>query len=694
MVKGKVPASVSPFLCGARLHAANKKDGGLRPIAVGNLLRRLTSKALVRAIEGKVNNLLAPHQLGVGTRGGCEIIVHSVKEALKRDPSRWVLQIDLQNAFNSLDRSKMLAEVAQHLPECLPWAVTCYGTPSHLQFGSHSLSSSSGVQQGDPFAGDCFAITLQPVVETIQAEVPTLAAHSWFFDDANAVGNLEELGQVVDIVRREGPALGILLNDDKSSIWSPLALGPGEKDPLKRGIKRVEDSGIKLLGSPIGDRDYVERFLKARIEKVRSITSELPHLHQPHLEFVLLRSTLALPKIIFLLRTTDTTSLKPILQDFDCITREALSRILGRPVTQEGWEQAKTPVCMGGLGLRAAEDHADGAFATSFTSSLPLCRQLLQLGDEDDSLSLSPALLANIFNKMGEESVPSSEYFVGRDQKAVSSQIDLCNMNLLQEQAREKGDDRDTARLNSVCIKNSHCGDWLNVVPNPGLSLLLQPAEFVVALRYRLGLPVFGDNGPCPACGRPSDNLGDHALNCAWQGERIARHNHLRDILHDTAVAAALAPTKEGRFLLPGQEGKPADILIPHWTGGKDTALDVTVINPLQSAEVRGAATTPGHALNTAHKRKLDKSWEACQRQGIEFIPIAVESFGAWHPSAVAEVSKLGSALARQNGDDEGVTIQRLFQKLSVALMRGNAALLNNRRPPDPGAGGNDDFVW
>ena len=70
--------------------------------------------------------------------------------------------------------------------------------------------------------------------------------------------------------------------------------------------------------------------------------------------------------------------------------------------------------------------------------------------------------------------------------------------------------------------------------------------------------------------------------------------------------------------MLPGQGGKPADILVPHWTGGKDTAYDVTVINPLQSAEVSGAATTPGHALNTAQKRKLDKSWEECHRQGIE----------------------------------------------------------------------------
>ena len=44
MAKGKVSEAVRPFLCGARLHAGKKKDGSLRPIAVGNLLRRLVAK--------------------------------------------------------------------------------------------------------------------------------------------------------------------------------------------------------------------------------------------------------------------------------------------------------------------------------------------------------------------------------------------------------------------------------------------------------------------------------------------------------------------------------------------------------------------------------------------------------------------------------------------------------------------------
>ena len=65
------------------------------------------------------------------------------------------------------------------------------------------------------------------------------------------------------------------------------------------------------------------------------------------------------------------------------------------------------------------------------------------------------------------------------------------------------------------------------------------------------------------------------------------------------------------------------------------------------------------------------------------FIPIAVESLCAWHSSAIAEMKKLGSALARHSGEDEGTTISCLFQRLSICLMRGNAALFNNWCPPD-----------
>ena len=48
LAAGQSPLSIMPYLCGATLLACPKKSGGLRPIAVGDVLRRLTSKCLSR----------------------------------------------------------------------------------------------------------------------------------------------------------------------------------------------------------------------------------------------------------------------------------------------------------------------------------------------------------------------------------------------------------------------------------------------------------------------------------------------------------------------------------------------------------------------------------------------------------------------------------------------------------------------
>ena len=132
--------------------------------------------------------------------------------------------------------------------------------------------------------------------------------------------------------------------------------------------------------------------------------------------------------------------------------------------------------------------------------------------------------------------------------------------------------------------------------------------------------------GPAHLATRYSDAQGNHAMCCGSGGERISRHNHLRDHLHDNAVGAGLGPVREVRFLILGEDSRPADVLLPHWIGGKDAALDVTVVNPCQAATVIGAATTAGHALNFAHSRKVRGAGEACQRQGVTFLPIVVES--------------------------------------------------------------------
>ena len=104
---------------------------------------------------------------------------------------------------------------------------------------------------------------------------------------------------------------------------------------------------------------------------------------------------------------------------------------------------------------------------------------------------------------------------------------------------------------------------------------------FLTYFTKHLGMPFlmamkFNQAGPCPACLQHSDCYGDHALCCGHWGERITRHNSIRDHVHQMAAAAVLNPVKEGRFILPGNDRRPADIFLPNWAEGRDAAIDVT----------------------------------------------------------------------------------------------------------------------
>ena len=79
LAAGKIAPEVAPWLCSANLYALKKAKGGVRPIAVGEVLRRLTAKCLARAANSEAQAFLCPHQLGVATKGGVEAIVHSTK---------------------------------------------------------------------------------------------------------------------------------------------------------------------------------------------------------------------------------------------------------------------------------------------------------------------------------------------------------------------------------------------------------------------------------------------------------------------------------------------------------------------------------------------------------------------------------------------------------------------------------------
>ena len=333
MAAGKLPKEVAPFLCGANLFAAIKKTGGMRPVAVGGVLRRLTAKCIMYKVSGKAAELLRPLQFGVGFQGGCEAVVHATRailssESLPQD-SLWSLQVDLDNSFNRGDRAQMFAEVRRLLPGISPWVESCYGVSSILNFGDSTILSTAGVQQGDPLGPLLFSIMAQPVVERLQ-EVEGLVQNAWYLDDGILVGTREALVEAWDLLVAEGEPRGLHLSRGKSLVFCPHH-DPEDQDPLGRGVVRGEGGGFKLLGAPLGDEGYEGEILEKRVIAIQELLDRLPLLEDPHMEYTLLRNCFAFPKFSFALRTTDTSKHQDLVIRFDSAVRAALEGILGSP---------------------------------------------------------------------------------------------------------------------------------------------------------------------------------------------------------------------------------------------------------------------------------------------------------------------------------------------------------------------------
>ena len=150
--------------------ALRKPDGNCRPIACGDILRRLTSKILLTRVQPHMSKQLAPLQVGFGIPAGVEHMVHRVRSFIEEEGEAIFhpfLALDLSNAFNAVDRGAILNAVRQKVQELESWYLWSYGAASRLQFGTYILESQQGVQQGDPLSGLLFSLAIHPCISAL-----------------------------------------------------------------------------------------------------------------------------------------------------------------------------------------------------------------------------------------------------------------------------------------------------------------------------------------------------------------------------------------------------------------------------------------------------------------------------------------------------------------------------------------------
>ncbi len=89
--------------------------------------------------------LLAPRQLSYGIPHGAEAAVHAAQLFLDNvQPNEVILKLDFKNAFNTIQRDKMLKAVRSLAPELAPFVYSAYSEPSILFWGEQTLLSCLG----------------------------------------------------------------------------------------------------------------------------------------------------------------------------------------------------------------------------------------------------------------------------------------------------------------------------------------------------------------------------------------------------------------------------------------------------------------------------------------------------------------------------------------------------------------------
>ena len=188
-----------------RLIALDKLPG-VRPIGVGEVVRRIIGKAIMVVIRPDVVKAAGSLQLCAGQEAGAEAAVHALRTLFERSSSEAMLLIDAKNAFNNLNKEATLLNIYSVCPALARILTNCYRVPSALYTSSGKvLWSCEGTTQGDPLGMAIYAMGTMPLIHRLQDRNPTLQ-QVWFADDSAGTSDIAKLRQWWDDLQQFGPA--------------------------------------------------------------------------------------------------------------------------------------------------------------------------------------------------------------------------------------------------------------------------------------------------------------------------------------------------------------------------------------------------------------------------------------------------------------------------------------------------------
>ena len=364
------------------LDKGEDKEGnpGVRPIGIGEILRRIIGKVVVNNIKDDIMEAAGPLQTCAGLQSGIEASIHAMRIVFEKDETEAMLLVDAENAFNNLNRKAALHNIKELCPPFYRYLSNTYRISAKMIVNDNSkietILSEEGSTQGDVTAMAMYAIGTRPLIDILHETTdPSTCQQVWYADDSSAGGKMSEIKKWWDILNEAGPKFGYFPKPSKTILIL--------KDPnnLQTATELFSHTGIKItcagerhLGAVIGSQEFRTEYIKDKIDNWIQDIEQLSKLavDEPQLAYSAYTKALCM-RWCFLQRTIPNT--KEYFVPLENVIREKLiPSIIGRAVTDLERRYLALPVRLGGLSIQDPTVTAETEFANSsvVTRNLPV----------------------------------------------------------------------------------------------------------------------------------------------------------------------------------------------------------------------------------------------------------------------------------------------------------------------------------
>ena len=640
------------------------KNPGIRPIGVGETLRRIMGKAINWTLKEDIQSAAGPLQVATGVESGAEAAIHAMREIFEANDCEAVILIDASNAFNALNRNVALHNIQYTCPHFATILINTYRNSSRMIIrGGKEIRSQEGTTQGDNLAMSFYAISTVLMQESLRSVISVKQV--WLADDATGAGIVDRLLDWWNMVIAEGSKYGYYVNESKSwLIAKNEEVMELAKEKFKHSSIKYTIDGKRHLGAVIGSPEFRAEYSKKKIDKWCGEMKKLAEIAitEPQAAFAAYTHG-EMHKFNYFLRTIP--NMQQFLEPLDrVIDDQFLPAVFGTTISEQDRDLLKLPIRDGGLGVPVLREKAEIDFQSSIAVTVPLKEVIIEQGN----------------------TLPSKE----RVKQCRSDRSQIVNTCQTEERDRIIGTLNENMKRVTEQNQEKGSSSWLTVLPLEDQGFSMTKEEFRDALSLRYDRKVTNLPSKC-ACGEKFDQ--NHAMNCKKGGYVTIRHNNVRDfeanllkiVCNDVEVEPKLQPVQNDEARL--------DIRARgFWRPGQSAYFDVRLTNVNSKSQIK----TPINNIYKNHENEKKRKYNerVINNEHGSFTPLVFSINGGMSHEGLVFHKHLAQKIASKTGQRYESIMSWIRCKLSFVIMRSALLCLRGSRSVKVNVEASDDFAF